>query len=72
MQALAHGGLSERTRRRALEIANDADPRIRAPKGFDAETPGDRSVRRKVSVTDPRLPPPGQFLGGSTRAGPSK
>jgi hypothetical protein len=62
IQALAEGGLSERARRRALEIANDADLRIRAPKGFDAGAPGDRSVRRRVTVTDPRLPAPGQFL----------
>ena len=34
MQANAYGGLSERARRRALEIANDADLRIRAPKNF--------------------------------------
>ena len=32
IQALAEGGLSERARRRALEIANDADLRVRAPK----------------------------------------
>src|ERR1700731_2818767 len=32
MQANAYGGLSERARRRALEIANDADLRIGAPK----------------------------------------
>jgi Protein of unknown function (DUF2924) len=32
IQAVAEGGLSERARRRALEIANDADLRIRAPK----------------------------------------
>ena len=32
IQAMAEGGLSERARRRALEIANDADLRIRAPK----------------------------------------
>ena len=32
IQALAEGGLSERARRRALEIANDADLRIRAPR----------------------------------------
>ncbi len=62
IQALAEGGLSERARRRALEIANDADLRIRAPRGFDADTAGDRSVRHRVSVTDPRLPAPGQFL----------
>jgi hypothetical protein len=34
IQANAWGGLSERARRRALEIANDADLRIRAPKNF--------------------------------------
>lgn|GEM_PF-6251861 len=33
VQALAEGGLSERARRRALEIASDADLRIRAPAG---------------------------------------
>jgi hypothetical protein len=62
LQALAEGGLSERARRRALEIANDADLRIRAPKAFDASAPGNRSVRRRISVTDPRLPGLGQFL----------
>ena len=34
IQANAWGGLSERARQRALEIANDADLRIRAPKNF--------------------------------------
>ena len=34
LQTNAWGGLSERARRRALEIANDADLRIRAPKNF--------------------------------------
>ena len=37
IQALAEGGLSERARQRALEIANDADLRIRAPKTFFAQ-----------------------------------
>lgn len=32
IQALAEGGLSERARCRAMEIANDADLRVRAPK----------------------------------------
>ena len=39
LQANAEGSLSERARRRALEIANDADLRVRAPKrivGLDA------------------------------------
>jgi hypothetical protein len=34
IQANAEGGLSERARRRALEIADDADLRIRAPRNF--------------------------------------
>ena len=34
VQANAEGGLSERARKRALEIADDADLRIRAPKNF--------------------------------------
>ena len=63
IQALAEGGLSERARRRALDIANDADLRIRAPKakfGTDATLDPKLSVSRKVgSALDPRLPPPG-------------
>ena len=66
IQALAEGGLSERARRRALEIANDADLRIRAPQswfGRDATIDHRLSVRRKVaSDLDSRLPPPGSCL----------
>src|SRR5579862_8674120 len=62
IQALAEGGLSERAKKRALEIANDADLRIRAPKGFDQETSPERRMSRKLRVLDPRLPPPGQIL----------
>src|SRR3989337_2095697 len=62
IQALAEGGLSERARRRALEIANDADLRIRAPRGFDPAAPPERRVSRKLAATGPRLPPPGQML----------
>jgi hypothetical protein len=66
IQALAEGGLSERARRRALEIANDADLRIRAPKtkfGEDVALDPKLSVSRKVAgALDPRLPPPGTYL----------
>jgi hypothetical protein len=62
IQALAEGGLSERARRRALEIANDADLRIRPPKGFDVSTAADRSTSRRLIATDPRLPAPGTVL----------
>jgi len=66
IQAIAEGGLSERARRRALEIANDADLRVRAPKpkfGSDASLDPMLSVSRKVaSALDPRRPPPGTYL----------
>jgi hypothetical protein len=66
IQALAEGGLSERARRRALEIANDADLRIRAPKtrfGDDVALDPKLSITRKVAgALDPRLPPPGTYL----------
>src|SRR5512140_3458532 len=66
IQALAEGGLSERARRRALEIANDADLRIRAPRtrfGQDATLDPRLSVTRKVAGDlDSRLPPPGSYL----------
>src|SRR5216110_2381501 len=46
LQANAEGDLSERARRRATEIASDADLRTRAPKGFVTESScaGERSV----------------------------
>ena len=66
IQALAEGGLSERARRRAMEIANDADLRIQAPRmlfGKDFSLDREKSVSRKVSgQNDPRLPPPGSVL----------
>jgi len=66
IQANAEGGLSERARRRALEIANDSDLRIRAPKskfGADVALDPKLSVSRKVAgALDPRLPPPGSYL----------
>ena len=64
MQANAWGGLSERAKRRALEIANDADLRIRAPKNFlKQELDEARTVEARVTPTeDPRLPIPGTML----------
>src|ERR1700676_5534150 len=58
MQANAWGGLSERARRRALEIANDSDLRIRAPKDFlKTELDYRRTTETSVAPTeDPRLP----------------
>ena len=63
MQANAEGGLSERARRRAAEIADEADLRIRAPKSFSTESSSggewsDGSQRQR----DCRLPAPGTLL----------
>ena len=64
MQANAYGGLSERARRRALEIANDSHLRIRAPKNFLKEDLDEtRTIEAHVAPTeDPRLPMPGTEL----------
>src|SRR5438445_2860046 len=64
MQANAEGGLSERARRRAAEIADEADLRTRAPKGFLTESPssGERSVDCSQRQRDWRLPTPGTLL----------
>jgi len=61
IQANAWGGLSERARQRALEVADDADLRIRAPRNFLREPVDDGrtfEARLKPSL-DPRLPLPG-------------
>lgn len=70
IQANAYGGLSERARRRALEIANDSDLRIRAPKNFLKEDLVEaRTLETRVAPTqDPRLPIPGSLLVRRYRA----
>ncbi len=40
LQALREGGLSERARRRALELADDAEIRLSAPRPHDAAANG--------------------------------
>ena len=61
IQALAGGDLSERARKRAKELARDADLRMRAPR--DPVKPGSaearaRSVKSRLSSAhDPRVPP---------------
>ena len=53
MQANAEGGLSERARRRALELANDADLRVTPPRQRKPDT--ERTVTAARPSTD-RLP----------------
>ena len=67
LQALAEGDLSERARRRALELANDADLRMTPPREPTATEVGtdaaDRTTTRAFRAAgDPRLPPPGAML----------
>jgi hypothetical protein len=62
-QASAEDDLSERARRRALEIANDADLRVRAPKvGIGADAHKRTAVTAINGTRDPRLPRPGTLL----------
>lgn len=61
LQTLAEGDLSERARRRAAELANDADLRLAPPKCWPAGT----APTATVDVASPRdicLPPPGSIL----------
>src|SRR5688572_9046952 len=62
IQSLAEGGLSERARRRAEELARDADIRLTVPRppkiAVDAATPTVTLPAPKVTAHD-RLPTPG-------------
>src|SRR5262245_8907996 len=60
LQALAEGGLSERARQRALELANDADLRANPPEAMPLPAPGEAPPPR--ASLDDRLPPPGTVL----------
>jgi Protein of unknown function (DUF2924) len=63
LQANAEGDLSERARRRAGDIADDRDLRIRAPKEFVARPEsGFGSIDRTRPPKDYRLPEPGTLL----------
>jgi len=60
MQALADGDLSERARRRAKELANDADVRVTPPKSHPVAKASRSGPSVNASVaSDSRLPVPG-------------
>jgi hypothetical protein len=61
LQTLAEGDLSERARRRAAELANDADLRLAPPKCWPTGTAPTATVD-VASPRDIRLPPPGSIL----------
>jgi hypothetical protein len=65
LQALAEGDLSERARRRASELACDADLRLLPPRQPHAKSlePGKAlAAVMAQEQPDPRLPPPGTVL----------
>ena len=63
LQALAEGDLSERARKRAAELANDADLRMNPPKARPTTAPEDLTQTRTLRFqADDRLPPPGTIL----------
>ncbi len=63
LQALAEGGLSERARQRAEELANDADLRLSPPKAKAIDASAERMVAKVLPAkADNRLPPPGTIL----------
>ncbi len=67
IQANAEGDLSERARRRAAELADDAEVRVMAPRTMISppESGKEVTVRRPVragGATDPRVPPAGSAI----------
>jgi hypothetical protein len=60
LQAVAEGNLSERARRRAEELANDADLRLNPPRDRPAAVPLEPAG--VPAAPDRRLPPPGTIL----------
>ena len=62
LQALAEGDLSERARRRAAELARDADLRLNPPQSKANTTPPSTELARIPAPLDQRLPPPGTIL----------
>jgi hypothetical protein len=61
LQALAEGDLSERARRRAAELANDADLRLYPPRSTQIVLADNGSIP-SADPPDSRLPPPGRTL----------
>lgn len=62
LQFLAQGGISERAKQRAAELANDADIRSTPPKNKSTAAAGNKQTVVLVDSTDSRIPLPGSEL----------
>ena len=62
MQALAEGDLSQRARKRAAELARDADLRMNPPRRQTTATTAAPETVPLAAPVDHRLPPPGTIL----------
>jgi len=64
IQANAMGDLSDRARKRAVELANDADVRVMAPKSLicPPQTGESRSTTKQYTKRDPRIPTVGSAI----------
>ena len=62
MQELAEGDLSQRARKRAAELARDADLRLNPPQRQATATNAMPEPVPIPAPVDPRLPPPGTIL----------
>ena len=64
IQSLAEGDLSDRARRRAEELARDADLRTTAPRTPSPKNCGNgvQGAKPAASLADERIPPPGTVL----------
>ena len=64
IQANAFGGLSERAKRRAAELANDTDIRVMAPKTLicPPQCGESKSQSSRFAARDPRIPTPGSAI----------
>ena len=69
LQANAEGGLTERAKKRAAELANDADLRLTLPKAAKAATEALVATAQAPAVRDLRLPPAGTILCRDYRGG---
>jgi hypothetical protein len=71
MQALEQGGLSERARKRAMELAKDAEIRIRPPRDAfrnqGSPDPQRTEIRSYLPSHDRRIPLPGTVLAREYR-----